>query len=166
MTSRLQHELKQTRPFSNPRLELVVQLARTNALLVHQWEQHLRPHGITLTQFNVLRILRGAGESGLCRHEVADRLVTPMPDASRLLDRMVRAGLVTRTRNATDRRMVKTCITARGLAILQELDGSSLSVADRQFAHLSSEDVGQLIRLLEKVRYPSGCCSDPVASPE
>ena len=131
-----------------------MQLTRTTAVLTHRWEQHLRPHGITLTQFNVLRILRGAGEGGLCRHQVASRLVTPVPDVTRLLDRMVRAGLVTRGRVDSDRRVVKTCITPAGLHVLRELDVSAPSIAEEQLAHLSEEEVDTLNRLLEAIRYP------------
>ncbi len=154
MASRLQVEIKQSRPFTSLRLELLPQLARTAAVLTHAWEQHFRSCGITLTQFNVLRILRGAGEGGLCRHEVASRLVTPVPDVSRLLDRMVRAGLVTRTRGVADRRMVKACITRQGLAILGELDQSAPALAEEQLAHLSDDQIRTLIALLETVRYP------------
>ena len=157
MPSRLQYELQQTKPFPDSRQELMVQLSRTTAVLTHGWEQHLRPHGITLTQFNVLRILRGAGEGGLCRHQVAARLVTPVPDVTRLLDRMVRDGLVTRSRGDSDRRVVKTCITAAGLEVLRDLDVSALTISREKLGHLSDEDVDLLNRLLEAVRYPPEC---------
>jgi DNA-binding MarR family transcriptional regulator len=122
MVSRLQQEIKQTKPFSSLKQEVLLSIARTAAVLQHASEQALKAHGITLTQYNVLRILRGAGEKGLCRHEIASRLITPVPDVSRLLDRMVRAGLVTRTRDKHDRRLVASCIThARThLAAVQE----------------------------------------------
>ncbi len=154
MPSRLHLEIKQSRPFTSLRLELYPQLARTTAVLTHAWEQHLRSFGITLTQFNVLRILRGAGEDGMCRHEIASRLVTPVPDVSRLLDRMVRASLVTRTRGIADRRMVKACITREGLAVLSELDQIAPSMAEQQLAHLSDDQIRTLIDLLEMARYP------------
>ena len=154
MPSRLQFDIKQSKPFTSLRLEVLPQLARTAAVLTHAWEQHLRRFGITLTQFNVLRILRGAGEDGMCRHEIASRLITPVPDVSRLLDRMVLAGLVTRTRGSFDRRMVKACITEAGLAVLSELDQTAPSMAEQQLAHLSDDQIRTLIDLLESARYP------------
>ena len=108
----------------------------------------------------MLRILRGAGEAGLCRHEIASRLITPVPDVSRLLDRMVLAGLVTRTRGLSDRRMVKACITLPGLALLGELDRTTPGMAEKQLGHLSDDQVRMLIDLLESARYPQTAASD------
>jgi DNA-binding MarR family transcriptional regulator len=152
MASRLQSEIKQSKPFASLRQEALLSMARTTAVLTHAWEQSLRKHDITLTQYNVLRILRGAGPNGLCRHEVASRLVTQVPDVSRLLDRMMRAGVLTRTRDTTDRRMVKACITEEGLQILSQLDAPSYAVADKQLAHMSEDDLHKLIQLLETAR--------------
>ncbi len=154
MSSRLQSEIKQGKPFSSLRQQVLLQMARTTAILTHAWEQALRVHGITLTQYNVLRILRGAGPEGLCRHEVSSRLITQVPDVSRLLDRMMKAGLVTRTRDAGDRRLVNACITPQGLAILDHLDEPSYTVADSQLAHMSDADLRILIELLEAARCP------------
>jgi DNA-binding MarR family transcriptional regulator len=152
MPSRLQAELKQTKPFKSLREEVLLQVARTAAVLSHTLDHTLRVYGITQTQYNVLRILRGAGPSGLCRHEVATRLVTLVPDVSRLLDRMTQAELLTRTRDPKDRRLVKACITEKGLKILAELDGPSSTLADERFSHISDADLRQLITLLEAVR--------------
>ncbi len=154
MATRLQDEIKQTKPFQSLRHEVILQVARTAAVLSHAGDQALRGYGITLTQYNVLRILRGAGEGGLCRHEVAARLVTQVPDVSRLLDRMLAAGLITRTRVAADRRMVNACITEDGLAILDALDAPMLGMLDRQLSHLSDAELETLARLLEAVRTP------------
>ena len=153
MTS-LQQEIKQTKPFPSLEMEVMLALARTSALLQHSWEHALKEHGITLTQYNVLRILRGAGEAGLCRHEVASRLITPVPDVSRLLDRMVRAGLVTRARDKSDRRLVASCITASGLAMLEKLDAPSRELGRGRLEHMEREDLKQLLRLLEIARKP------------
>ena len=156
MTSRLQDEIKQSRPFSSLRQEAFLSLSRTSALLTHSWTQRLRPYGVTLTQYNVLRILRGAGEAGLSRQEVSERLVTQVPDVSRLLDRMAAAGLVMRARGQADRRVVSSCITEKGLGVLKELDEPSYVIADEQLAHMPDEEVSQLVALLDKVR--SGLC--------
>ena len=81
-------ELKQTRPFDLLEEEAHLSIARTAALLEHAMIQVLKPHGLTPTQYNVLRILRGAGSTGLCRNEIGARLLRPVPDVTRLLDRM------------------------------------------------------------------------------
>jgi len=154
MATRLQHEIKQTKPFQSLRHEVFLQVARTAAVLNHAGDQALRSHGITLTQYNVLRILRGAGAAGLCRHEVAVRLVTQVPDVSRLLDRMLTAGVITRTRDAADRRMVNACITKAGMAILEALDAPMLTVLDQQLSHLSDTELETLAHLLEAARTP------------
>ena len=85
MSPNLRSELKQRKPFTSPEHEAVVSLARTAAILEHELADALKPHGLTPTQYNALRILRGAEPDGLCRNEIRDRLVSPMPDATRLL---------------------------------------------------------------------------------
>jgi len=152
MASLLQDEIKQTKPFKSLRQEALLQMARSTAVLLHAWEQSLRIHGITLTQYNVLRILRGAGDAGLCRHAIASRLITQVPDVSRLLDRMTTAKLVTRTRNSEDRRLVKACITEKGLSILSDLDAPSYVLIDQSMAHMSDDEIKTLIHLLERAR--------------
>src|SRR4051812_50226485 len=87
-----------------------------------KFELFLRPYGITATQYNVLRILRGSEPEGLCRNDLRDRMLTRMPDVTRLLDRMEEAGLVERTRETEDRRMVTSGTTAKGMQILATLD--------------------------------------------
>lgn len=156
MASRLQQELKQSRPFPNLHQEAVLAIARTASVLNHAWEQRLRPYGITATQYNVLRILRGARPSGLCRHEISARLVTAVPDVSRLLDRMAAAGLASRTRDAADRRLVKAMITEKGLRVLAELDEPSTRYADQHFAHIPDDRIQELLALLEAARIPPG----------
>lgn len=152
MASRLQAELKQNKPFKSLREEVLLQIARTAAVLGHDLDHTLRQYGVTQTQYNVLRILRGAGPSGLCRHEIGSRLVTMVPDVSRLVDRMTRSGLLTRARDPEDRRMVKACITEKGLLVLAGLDIPSSSLSDARLAHISDADLQQLIALLESVR--------------
>ncbi|WP_396626647.1 MarR family winged helix-turn-helix transcriptional regulator [Luteitalea sp.] len=131
MQTDLQAELKQTRPFRSPVEELFVGLQRTAAVLEHAFETALKPSGTTSTQYNVLRILRGAGDQGLCRTEVGARMVRRVPDVTRLLDRMEEAGYIARTRGGDDRRYVTTRITPAGLQILAELDRVVLAFLDR-----------------------------------
>src|SRR5437762_13910759 len=122
MTPNLRAEIKQTKPFASLEEEALLNLERTAAVIGHALAERLKPHGITPTQYNVLRILRGAGKAGLCRNEVRDRLVAQVPDVTRLLDRLEHLGLIDRERSTEDRRLVSTRITAAGLALLRSLD--------------------------------------------
>src|SRR3990172_9879074 len=107
MPRTLQSELRQRKPFSSLEQEAMLSIARTAAQLEHTTAEALKPHGITPTQYNALRILRGAGAEGLCRNEVRDRLLARVPDATRLLDRLEAMGLVLRAREGEDRRFVR-----------------------------------------------------------
>src|SRR3954466_9186571 len=122
MPSTLREELKQNKPFNSIEQEALLSVVRSSADLMDRFELFLRPYGITGTQYNVLRILRGAEPEGLCRNELRDRMLTRMPDVTRLLDRMEEAGLVERTRGEEDRRMVNTRLTPRALELLSTLD--------------------------------------------
>jgi DNA-binding MarR family transcriptional regulator len=148
----LQDEIKQSRPFESREQEAMLSLVRTAAVLEHRFAAALRPYGITPTQYNVLRILRGAGPSGLCRHEMRDRMVTLVPDVTRLLDRLEVMQLVARERDPADRRQVTARITSRGLALLEELDEPVQRIHRDQLAHLDPERVERLIELLAEVR--------------
>src|SRR5690349_19901110 len=114
MTSRLQLELKQRKMLGSMSQEGLLGIARTAALLEHATAEALKPYGLTPTQLNALRILRGAEPDGLCRYEVRDRLVARVPDATRLLDRLTDMGLVVRAREGDDRRFVHARITRKG----------------------------------------------------
>jgi DNA-binding MarR family transcriptional regulator len=152
MTRTLQAELKQRRPFASPEQEAMLSIARTAAQLEHGTAEALKPYGITPTQYNALRILRGAGTEGLCRNEVRDRLVARVPDATRLLDRLEAMRLVVRLRDGADRRFVRTHITPAGLALLARLDGPMAALHQGQLGHLGSERLRMLINLLAQAR--------------
>ena len=148
----LREELKQTRPFKSLAQEAYLGLQRTAAVLEHELELALKPSGITATQYNVLRILRGAGAAGLCRSEIGGRLIRPVPDVTRLLDRLETTGLVTRARGGEDRRFVTTRITRDGLEVLDGLEAAIDAAHDRQFGHLDANRLKTLIELLGSVR--------------
>jgi DNA-binding MarR family transcriptional regulator len=152
--TRLRDEIKQTRPFSSLEQEAFLSLGRTWSILEHGMLEALKPHGITPTQYNVLRILRGAGGPGLCRSEVMERMIARVPDATRLLDRMESAGLIERHRDVNDRRFVNTRITKEGLRLLKELDTAVTTLHERQFTALGDHDLKRLIELLELARQP------------
>lgn len=155
MVSRLQQELKQRKPFASLRHEVLLSIARTSAVLTRTFDQALKAHGITPTQYNVLRILRGAGSGGLCRYEIGDRLLTHVPDVSRLLDRMAVAGLLTRERSHTDRRLVVACITPKGMSTLEALDLPSRDIIDGQMKHMTDDQLLALRDLLDLARKDS-----------
>ncbi|HEY9426735.1 MAG TPA: MarR family transcriptional regulator [Gemmatimonadaceae bacterium] len=154
MPTTLLDELRQRTPFASLAEEAHLNLSRTEAVLQEGIERVLKPHGVSATQYNVLRILRGAGGKGLCRHEIRDRLLTRMPDVTRLLDRMEEAGLVTRERDAADRRLVTTRLTARGRKLVDALDGPVAEEHERQLGHLDDKQLRTLVRLLTLVRHP------------
>jgi len=154
--SMLQEELKQSKPFATLEQEALLSIERTSAMLSHGVADALRRYGITPTQYNVLRILRGAGEQGLYRNEVRDRLVAQVPDVTRLLDRMEEMGFVDRERAAGDRRMVFTRITRKGIRLLGRLDDPVARLHERQLGHLGATKLRALIRLLAEARHGSG----------
>jgi DNA-binding MarR family transcriptional regulator len=148
----LRAELKMTRPFRSVEEEAILSIARTAALIEHAGAEALKPFNLTITQYNVLRILRGAGENGLCRNEVGERLVTKVPDVTRLLDRMEAAGLIVRERGSDDRRFVATRITDTGLKLLEKIDRELPAMHGRQIGHVSQKRLRELISILEEVR--------------
>jgi MarR family 2-MHQ and catechol resistance regulon transcriptional repressor len=152
MASALRDEIKQTRPFASLEQEAHLSIDRTAAILGHAVAEVLKPYGITRTQYNALRILRGAGDAGLCRNEVRERLVAQVPDASRLLDRMEAAGLIRRERDSADRRFVTTRITDEGLRMVAELDGPIDELHRRRLGVLDDGELRTLIGLLARLR--------------
>ena len=152
MPTDLRTELRQRKPFTSAEQEAYLSLVRTAAVLGGDLEQLLKPHGLTSPQYNVLRILRGAEPEGLCRNDLRDRMLTRMPDMTRLLDRMEEAGLVARSRESDDRRMVTTRITAEGRRLLDALDEGIAAAHRRHFRHLSSAQLRTLIELLGAAR--------------
>ena len=148
----LRTELKMTRPFKSLEEEAILNIARTAALIEHSAAEAFKPFDLTITQYNVLRILRGAGTEGLCRNEVGERLVTKVPDVTRLLDRMEAAGLIVRERGTEDRRYVATRITDKGLKLLDKIDRELPAIHGRQLGHVSQKRLRELISILEEVR--------------
>jgi DNA-binding MarR family transcriptional regulator len=152
MSPDLREELRQRKPFTDLEQEAQLSVVRTASLLVDAFEQMLKPYGITATQYNVLRILRGSEPDGLCRNELRDRMLTRMPDVTRLLDRMEDAKLVARSRGSEDRRLVSTRITAKGLRLLDEVQDAVSAEHVRRFQHLGKAQLKTLIDLLNTVR--------------
>ena len=117
-----------------------------------QAAQLLKASGLSATQYNVLRILRGAEPHGLACREVGDRMISHDPDITRLLDRMDKRGLITRERQTDDRRVVKTRITTSGLTALKALDAPVREMHKRQFQHMSAGRLKTLSNLLRELQ--------------
>lgn len=149
--SRLQKELKQTKPFVSPTQEAAISLMRTADLVRRAIAAVIEPHGITAQQYNVLRILRGAGEKGLPTLEIAERMIEQTPGITRLIDRLETKKLVIRERCKTDRRQVFCKITRGGLALLDKLE-APVTEADSVLDSLSKRDLAQLVELLGRAR--------------
>ena len=152
MSSALQREIRQRRPFQSPGHEAVLGLLRTADLVRRQAAALVEPHGITLQQFNVLRILRGAGDDGLPTLEVAVRMIEQTPGVTRLLDRLEAKELVRRQRCPNDRRQHLCWISAKGLALLEKLDAVTTRAHDETLKGLRQKDRVSLIRLLDAIR--------------
>jgi len=148
----LAEQIQQTRPFEGVQQEAFLNLLRTSEELAHWTGRFLKEHGLTHAQFNVLRILRGAGAAGLCRREISERMVTAMPDVSRLLDRMEKAGWIARERGEKDRREVSTVITPSGLEKLAALDKPIQRLHEKQFEGLEKGKLRKLIATLTAIR--------------
>ena len=152
MSSNLQAELKQTKPFQSVAAEALLSVLRTASVLEHQMNEALKAYGITQTQYNVLRILRGAGRSGLCGREVGERMVSRVPDVSRLLDRMEEAGLIGRERDPDDRRHVTARITRKGLAMIEQASPPLDALGHARVGQIPAGRLQQLIEVLDTVR--------------
>jgi len=145
-------EIHQTRPFRSTGHEAVITLFRTAAVIERSFTAIMEGAGLTGAQYNVLRILRGAGPAGLPTLAIRDRLVDLSPGITRLVDRLETAGLVQRDRDTDDRRQVTCRITAEGLALLQRLDAPVDAAERAVVATLSAAEQRTLVRLLDLVR--------------
>ena len=153
MPGSLQRELKKKHAFESLEQEAYLNLLRTNDRVQIQFERLFRDHGLTHSQYNILRILRGEGRP-LPILEVASRTIAVVPGITGLIDRLERAGLVRRERSAEDRRVIFVAITDGGRRLVGELDRPLAALHRRLFGHLSPAELKELIRLLEKTRQP------------
>jgi len=142
---------KSAKPFT-PSLEakLFVALLRLSDRLAQDADLLIKSYGLTVTQYNVLRILRGAGPDGLPCKVIGNRMISRDPDMTRLLDRMEKRQLITRERQSEDRRVIKTRITPTGLEILKKLDGPVDELHKKQFRHLPVAKLKALAEAIEE----------------
>jgi DNA-binding MarR family transcriptional regulator len=153
--SALQKELRKKQPFESLEQEASLNLLRSADYMQAELNRLFSEYGISSPQFNVLRILRGLGGDGVPCQEIADQMITRMPDITRLVDRLEQAGFVQRARTAEDRRLVLVRILPAGLELLSRLDQPVLDLHKKALGHLSYEELTQLNSLLVKARQSS-----------
>jgi len=150
--SALQEEIKQEAPFHSTGAEVAVGILRTAALLERHYNQIVTTRGITIQQYNVLRILRGAGSRGMPTLVIRDRMIHEAPGITRLIDRLEQSGFVQRVRQESDRRQVLCHITPEGDKMLSTLDAEVAAADNAAVSMLSVTDRQELTRLLDAVR--------------
>ena len=148
----LSQEIHQEKPFAGLEEEAFLGLQRTASLLMQALGRELKGHDLSPAQYNTLRILRGAGPDALTCGEIGERLVSPGPDVTRLLDRLEQRGLITRLRDAEDRRVVRARITQEGTALLAGLDEPVDRALVRLLGNLGPAKLRTFIALLEEAR--------------
>ncbi|QJR36324.1 MarR family winged helix-turn-helix transcriptional regulator [Gemmatimonas groenlandica] len=151
-TRTLQEEIQQSRPFRSQSQEATIALMRTASVVSRRFARVVEPHGLSLAQYNVLRILRGAGVDGLPTLAIRDRMIDEGSTVTRLLDKLEKASLVSRDRSRPDRRQVLCKITKPGEALLAMLD-AQIDAADlATMAMLTSEQRESLLSILSAIR--------------
>ena len=152
MSGKVAVEISQTKPFNCREEEVFLNLAKSYEHMQLGFVELFRNYNLSSTQYNVLRILRGAGPDGLNCTEVAQRMISHDPDVTRLFDRLESRGLVVRARSVADRRVVRANISASGLELLSQLDQPVLDLHREQMRGVSAEKTEELIGLLELLR--------------
>jgi DNA-binding MarR family transcriptional regulator len=152
MAGRLGRDIRQKKPFVSVQEEVLLSILRTADLATVPMNDVLRESGLSASQYNVLRILRGSAPEGLPCGEISERMVRRDPDLTRLLDRLDARGLVLRNRDTRDRRVVRAAITEAGLKLLAELDGPVDESVKRTLSHMPVSRLKTLLELLEELR--------------
>ena len=150
--SALQREIGQKKPFRSASQEAVLGILRTADVVRRFLARVLEPYDVTPQQYNVLRILRGAGAEGLPTLTIGERMLEDSPGVTRLVDRLVAKGLVTRARSKEDRRQVLCRIAPPGLDLLERIDGVVDAQDDAALGMLGPDEQKELIRLLDRIR--------------
>ena len=156
MTGQIRKETRQKKPFRRVEDEAFVNLLRTVDALMQGVATTLKPSGLSPAQYNVLRVLRGAGPDGLACREIGERMIAKDPDITRLLDRLEERDLISRSRDRADRRVITTRITDKGMRILKELDKPIEELHVKQLGHLGEQRLRSLVDLLEAARARTG----------
>lgn len=150
----LKEELHLRRPFSSIQEEALLSVFITWDLLYRNLQKVMRRHGVSLAQYNVLRILRGAGADGIPLMAIARRMIVRYPNVTRLTDRLETDGLIQRERSMKDRRVVRAVVTPAGLDLLAKLDGQVESLNVHLMRGADEAEIRRLIEILAAVRSP------------
>ena len=156
MPGKLKAEIKQSRPFSSVHEEVALSLVRTADAVLAPLTSVLREVNLSLSQYNILRVLRGAGVEGLPCGEITERMVRRDPDLTRLLDKLEARELISRARGTTDRRVVLASITGAGERLLADLDEPIRRTSRETLAHVGTKRLELLSELLDEVRSAPG----------
>jgi DNA-binding MarR family transcriptional regulator len=151
MSPALQHELKKRNPFASVEQEAMLSIMRTSDLLENRLARLLREHGLTPSQYNVLRILRGEGKPMPCL-EVAERMIQVAPAITRIIDQLLKLDLITKTQSAEDRRVFVIELKSSAGRLLEKLDQPLLDLHAKLFETVTKADQKSLIRMLQAVR--------------
>lgn len=147
----LQQEIKKKQAFESPEVEAVLNVLRTSDQYQNRLGRLFRQYGLTCSQYNVLRILRGEGQP-LPSLEIASRMIQVVPAITGLIDRLEKLGLVTRERCSADRRVVYVALTEKAVTLLNEIDEPGRELHQRLIGHLTKSELKELSRLLVKAR--------------
>jgi DNA-binding MarR family transcriptional regulator len=149
--SELQRELKKRKPFESPEIEAILNLMRTGDQFENRFGRLFRKYGLTSSQYNVLRILRGEGKP-MPSLEIADRMVQVVPAITGLIDRLEKQELVQRQRCSEDRRVVYVELTPKAIKLLKRIDKPDIDLHKQLIGHLTRKELKELSRLLVKAR--------------
>ena len=165
--SAIQDELRQSRPFQSKRQEVFLALLRTGAVVKRPVSKVVEEMGVSLAQYNVLRILRGASDAGLPTLAIRERMIEEAAGITRLIDKLEAAEFVRRDRSASpDRRQVYCQITASGLDLLERLDPEVIEAIEAALSVLNGPGLDQLLELLDEIREGSKIVSRQSATQE
>ena len=149
---KLAAELKQNKPFESLEDEVFVNVVRTAEALNRRYAEFLKSYNLTVAQYNVLRILRGAGSEALICREIGERMISYDPDVTKLLDRLEAAGFVSRERQQADRRVIIVKISQEGAQLLQQIDEPLSDFVKNLLGHLNKQQLKTLNSLTEAAR--------------
>jgi DNA-binding MarR family transcriptional regulator len=153
--SNLAAELGKSEAFQCPEQEAYLNLVRTHECLAGDFAKLFKKHGLSDPQYNALRILRGEGQP-MQVYQIAERMVTPQTDITRLIDRLEKSGFAERERCGEDRRVVWVALTDKGKAVLRKLDRPVMDIHRQQFSHFSKQELKMLNQLLFRSRHRTG----------
>ena len=150
--SRVQNEIRQSRPFRSKKQEATIALLRTASVVGRALARVVEPWGLSLAQYNALRIIRGAGSGGIPTLSIRERMIDEGTTITRLLDKLEEAGYIRRERSTPDRRQVICQATAAGRKLLDDLDPLVDAADEEVVAVLGASDLSRFIELLDRVR--------------